>query len=130
MPTIQKLSDATFRISWEGIPNSSMKLNLSAVIEHFKLDGNFCLLHWQAKPIGLRQWGIYDHASGEYFSRAFDQVNFGLDLSIQTLQIDEIKFPNVRPTAVLYFPSAHVVTDAGIAKIVATQKMESRHADQ
>lgn len=122
-PTVQRLSDATFRINWEGVPNSSLKINFAALINHFGLEGNFVLLHWQAKPFGLRQWGLYEHQSDRYFSRAFDQVQFGANLSMQTLQIDEVKFAGIRPTAMLYFPDAYVDVDESevstIKRIVA-----------
>lgn len=96
---IEKLSDSTFRCSWN-MPDSTLKLNFDVLIQHFNLMGQFCLMHWQAKPKGLRRWGIYCSAEDSYFSTDWDRIVFDRDLQIETLQVDEQIIKTV-PTAVL-----------------------------
>lgn len=101
---IEKLAESTFRCSWNR-PDSTLKLNFDVLIRHFNLSGQFCLLHWQAKPHGLRRWGIYCSAEDSYFSTACDRLIFDQGLLIKPLQVDERIIKSV-PTAVLYFRDA------------------------
>ena len=103
---IEKLAESTFRCSWNA-PDSILKLNFDVLIEHFKLTGTFCLIHWQAKPKGLRRWGVYCSAQDSYFSTDYDLLIFDEGLKIEALQIDE-KIIKTVPTAVLCLRDAIV----------------------
>jgi hypothetical protein len=97
--TIEKLAESTFRCSWNA-PDSTLKLNFDVLIEHFGLTGQFCLIHWQAKPKGLRRWGVYCSAEDTYFSTDYDRLIFDKSLDVEALQVDEKVIKTV-PTAVL-----------------------------
>lgn len=99
---IERLANATFRSQWQNIPDSTLKLNFDVLIDHFGLTdvGSFCLVHWQAKPKGLRRWGVYCRSADMYY--AADEIVFDEGLTIQTLQMDERVVKTV-PTAVLFF---------------------------
>ncbi len=96
--TIEKLANGTFRSQWQGVTDSTLKLNFDVLIEHFGLTGEFCLVHWQAKPKGLRRWGVYCRAADMYY--AADEILFDEGLTVETLQMDE-RIVKTVPTAVL-----------------------------
>ncbi len=68
--SIIKLNKAKFNISWSNRPEDKDKIivDFNSIINHFQLSGKFQLLHWQAKPRGLRQWGLYDNQLDTYTS--------------------------------------------------------------
>ncbi len=104
MKTITKISQAKFKLRTENVPNSDIELDFAKIIDQFKLKGSFSLLHWQAKPKGYRQWGIYSSLSDSYISVEEIDVNFG---KIRTLQLDDKTVTTV-PSAVIYYPSGQV----------------------
>jgi hypothetical protein len=104
---ISKLSSAAFRCDWQNVENSQLKLNFDVIIREFNLTGNFCLIHWQAKPKFLRRWGCYSSSSDQYYSSDHDNLKFVDSFIINPLQLDESKFFTV-PTAVLYLPNSEV----------------------
>lgn len=119
--SIQKLSEATFRCEWEKVPDSRLKLNFDVIIQHFELKGDFCLLHWQAKPKGLRRWGVYDSIEDKYHSCDWDKIRFSMPMQFRTLQVDETKVSTV-PTAVIYVADSRVVvSDDGMVNIVGIE---------
>lgn len=97
-----KISKGQFRVFWDEkqYADQALRLDFNALIHHFKLTGNYCLLHWQARPKGLRRWGIYDAVSDQYFGLDYDAVQIK-SCSVKLLQMDETKlqFP---PSAVLW----------------------------
>lgn len=104
MKVITKISQAKFKLRTENVPNSEIELDFAAIIDHFKLKGSFSLLHWQAKPKGHRQWGIYSSLDDSYRSVADVDMNFG---KIKTLQLNDATVSTV-PSAVLYYPDGKV----------------------
>ena len=68
MKTVHKISRAKFKISTPNVRNSELLLDFNPVIDEFKLVGNFYLIHWQARPKGHREWGIYDSRHDTYTS--------------------------------------------------------------
>jgi hypothetical protein len=116
--TIERLAEGAFRCEWQDIPDSRLKLNFDVIIKHFDLSGQFCLMHWQAKPKYLRRWGIYDSVSDRYHSMDHDKIRFSSGLTMQTLQLDESLVSTV-PTAVIYYPGAKaILSDDGLINIV------------
>jgi len=103
--TIERLANGTFRSQWQNTPDSTLKLNFDVLIAHFGLTdmGSFCLVHWQAKPKGLRRWGVYCRSADMYY--AADEIVFDEGLTVRTLQMDERVIKTV-PTAVLFFDGA------------------------
>jgi hypothetical protein len=105
--TIEKLAHATFRCSWEKVKNSTLKLNFDVLIAHYGLTGSFCLLHWQARPKGLRQWGVYCSSTDSYYSVKYNRMAFEAGQQMEALQIDETVEHTV-PTAVLHLMNTYV----------------------
>ena len=100
---IEKISRGQFNITYEHLPEFKLVLNFNPIVEQFSLSGKFCLLHWQAKPFGLRRWGLYDGAKDSYVACEWNQIE--LLKNPRCLQIDEAIASTV-PTAVLHFEDA------------------------
>ncbi|MGL5874021.1 MAG: hypothetical protein ACRC2R_16905 [Xenococcaceae cyanobacterium] len=98
MQQIIKLSKARFYLCWDEKPQEQIIVNFNPTIEQFNLSGDFKLVHWQAKPKGLKQFGIYNNVTDTYTSTR-EQLIF-TDKNIQLLQLDENVFNHI-PTAVL-----------------------------
>jgi len=111
----------TFYIYWiddanKQILNSVISLDFNPLINHvlnsdFKAN-YYCLLHWQAKPKGLRQWGVFDSTtSGYYASR---EITFKTTTEPKTIQLDETKVKTL-PTSVMFLPYCKVINYSAIA---------------
>ena len=99
MKTITKIDTAKFKISTVGIENSELTLDFARIIDQFQLEGNYYLIHWQARPKGYREWGIYDSRTDTYTSTEEIQISYG---GWSTLQLDD-KTATTIPSAVIYF---------------------------
>lgn len=96
---IEALGNRKFKVWWSSHTEQTLFLDFEPIVRTYNLQGDFCLLHWQAKPKGLRQWGLYDNSSQYYYS--FKESQFiRQSLIVQPLQIDETEHKTV-PTAVL-----------------------------
>jgi len=97
---IEKIGQSLFTAKWTEKPDVLLKMDFKPLMQRMGLKGKFCLLHWQAKPFGLRRWGVYQSLDDLYYPVDADK------LCIKTIsfpiQIDEttVEFP---PTAVLWF---------------------------
>lgn len=98
MKNIQKLGVAKFKISTPGVNGSEIELDFNPLIQQFKLSGNYTLIHWQAKPKGYREWGIYSSKDDSYSSVAVLSQCVG---GFKTLQLND-STANSLPSAVLY----------------------------
>lgn len=101
MKTIQKTGKAKFRISTPNVPGSEIALDFTPIIEQFNLKGEYKLIHWQGRPKGERQWGIYDPQADSYRCGVFEntlQFYGGMRL----LMLDD-KTVTTLPSAVLHF---------------------------
>ena len=93
-----------FYLGWdEAKKEPPLILDFSPIIFTFDLKGKYLLLHWQARPKGLRKWGFYESITNSYHS-----PNFCHNLDLPTsnsrlLQLQENDYKTV-PTAVIYFP--------------------------
>ncbi|MDF0553868.1 hypothetical protein [Kamptonema sp. UHCC 0994] len=103
---IEKTAPRQFKLLYPHLPEFELNMNFAPLIERFNLRGKFCLLHWQAKPFGLRRWGIYDGEKDSYCSTAWQSLEIKAG-KIQCLQVDENIIKSV-PTAVLYFPGCEI----------------------
>lgn len=101
---IVKLAKAKFLVFWTQHEHSGLLLDFNPTIQAKNLQGNFCLKHWQAKPFLLRQWGVYDSSTDNYYS--CNNVIFHslptVTTRIESFQIDE-SINNCRPTAVVCY---------------------------
>lgn len=98
MKVIQKTGAAKFRVSTPGVSSSDLDLDFNPLIKEFNLVGSFTLIHWQAKPKGYREWGIYSSRDDSYQSVAELKVNVA---TCRSLQLDDLTATSI-PSAVLY----------------------------
>lgn len=111
-PEITITGKAKVRLAYPSLPNFELNMDFNPLIDKFKLAGNFCLMHWQAKPFGLRRWGIYDNEANTYLAAEWNQIQC---LSIpEFLQINEEIIKTV-PTATLLFRNSKVLLDEYIS---------------
>ena len=93
-------------LTYPAMPNFNLQMDFNPIIDWFRLRGQFCILHWQAKPFGERRWGVYDAEVDQYTSLKYCELEL---LAIpQLLQVDENLIKTV-PTAVLYFPRSKLI---------------------
>ncbi len=104
MKQITKIQKAKFKIATPGMTNSELELDFQPLIEEFKLEGDFILIHWQARPKGHRQWGIYSSKDDSYRSTSELAINWA---SVKSLQLDDATAKTI-PSAVLYCPDARI----------------------
>lgn len=106
---IEKIERGKFKIEWENIPDSLIMLDFNPLIKAYKLEHRLGVIeHWQAKPVNLRRWGLYDISSDNYYSVDAHKILFNQNLKIASLQIPEFDYPNIRPTAVKYYENARI----------------------
>jgi len=95
---IEKIAQGKFKVTTSGVTGSELQLDFNPIIEEFGLKGNFTLIHWQARPKGYRQWGIYTSQDDTYRTMAQLKINFA---TVQSLQLDDVTAKSI-PSAVLY----------------------------
>lgn len=98
MKVIQKLGKARFKVSTPGVVGQDLELDFNPIIEQFKLEGHFCLIHWQARPKGHREWGIYSSKDDSYISQLKLKLNVA---TAESLQLDDATAKTI-PSAVFY----------------------------
>jgi hypothetical protein len=100
MKLIERIARGVFTISTNGVSDSSLELNFNPIIEQFKLTGKFYLVHWQARPKGHREFGVYNSITDSYIStETLPKLAYG---GMQLLQLNDVT-ANVLPSAVIYF---------------------------
>lgn len=106
-------------LTYPTMPDFNLRMDFNSIIERFRLSGQFCLVHWQAKPFGERRWGVYDAGNDQYISFRYSEMEIKTIPIL--LQVDENIIKTV-PTAVLYFPQTILTKDNyySLIPIVAT----------
>ena len=104
------------KLTYPAISDFLLEMNFNPLIDQFRLHGNFCILHWQAKPKGERRWGVYDGGVDNYTSLKHDQLQ--LQVVPQLLQVDENIIKTV-PTAVLVFLNSKLVKNGYYSIVLA-----------
>lgn len=97
MKLIQKLGTARFKISTPGVAASELELNFNPIIEAKNLTGDYLIIHWQARPKGDREWGIYQSSDDSYRSTLGGKINMS---DAEMFQLDD-KTAKTIPSAVL-----------------------------
>ena len=106
---IRKTGFRTYQLFWEEKPDEILNLDFNPLVNQFRLNDDKCVLvHWQAKPKGLRRYGVYDVLKDQYYGVDYDKLSLAYTKCIP-IQIDETAFKTI-PTAVLLYKevSAHV----------------------
>ena len=105
--TIRKAAPGIILLFWvdnrgELLPDSSITLNFNPIIKAANLIKNFAICHYQARPKGLRKWGIF--YEGNYFS--VETVH--ADIPYETVLLDEsgLDFP---PNAVIVHRNCQLI---------------------
>ena len=112
-PRIIQLSKTRFQIDYPGTKHPALTIdfdrNLSEARKNFPDAIDFVLKHWQAKPIGLRRWGVFcfGESGSSYLSYWPEQMESfnGESLDIQVSEGD------FQPTAVVAYPRSVVVVE-------------------
>ena len=99
MKTITKIDKGLFKVIETEKPEAELMLDFAKVIDEFELNGDFYLIHWQARPKGFRQWGIYNSKTDTYTSTEVIPTCYG---SWSTLQLND-KTATTIPSAVILF---------------------------
>lgn len=100
MKQVNKLEVAKFEVLIPDIPDSTLILDFNPLISEFKLEGDFYLIHWQARPKGHREFGVYNSKTDSYTCIAkLPKFGYG---GINLLQLDDTQ-DNKLPSAVIYF---------------------------
>jgi hypothetical protein len=98
MKTIQRITKAKFKVNTPGIDQSELVLDFQPIIDKFQLTGDFKLIHWQARPKGYREFGIYKSVDDSY--KSIDNVSKAGYGSLQLLQLNDAE-DNALPSAVI-----------------------------
>lgn len=99
MKLITKLERAKFALATEFIANSELELDFNPIIKQFELKGDYYLIHWQARPKGYREWGVYRAVDDSYHSLPKIPIAYG---GWSSLQLDDA-ITNTLPSAVVLF---------------------------
>lgn len=93
---ITRTGKGRFRIITPDPRPFQLILNFNPLIERFKLKGTYQLIHWQARPKGTREWGIYNSLDDSYRSLE----NFQISGNFKSLQIPDSEANSI-PSAVI-----------------------------
>lgn len=94
---IKKIGKGAFNITVPNIKGGLLILDFNPLIKYFNLQGNFDLIHWQARPRYYREWGVYNSATDTYLSLP----NLEIEGKLISLQIPDNKAVTL-PSAVLW----------------------------
>lgn len=103
MKIIQKIAKGQFKVSTPGVGNSELELDFNPVIAKLSDRSRkhaFKLIHWQAKPKGEREWGIYDSKTDSYTCGVWEDLPTFYGAG-QLVMLDD-KTATTIPSAVIY----------------------------
>lgn len=69
MKSILKTGKRKFKVSTKNHPDGTIDLDFNPIISRFNLHkgrDDYKLIHWQGRPKGEREWGIYDPQADSY----------------------------------------------------------------
>lgn len=95
---ITRIDRAFFKVVTSSPKPFQLILDFNPLIKRFKLKGNYQLIHWQARPKGSREWGIYNSLDDSYRSLS----DFELQGKFKSLQIPDNEAHSI-PSAVLLY---------------------------
>lgn len=104
---IRKASQGIILLFWiddlgEMLPDSLITLDFNPIIKAANLVKNFAICHYQARPKGLRRWGIFYEE--DYFS--VEKVTSSIPYETIWLDESSLTFP---PNAVLIHQNCQLV---------------------
>jgi hypothetical protein len=101
----ERLPITPIKISTIGVPQGDIELDFNPIIQEFNLTGDYQLIHWQARPKGQREWGIYSSYEDSYRSVATGNFNY---CSGRLLMLDD-KTTNTLPSAVVCLETRRII---------------------
>lgn len=94
MKLITKLARAKFAIATEFVAESGIQLDFNPIINQFELTGDYYLIHWQARPKGYREWGVYRAVDDSYHSLPKIPTVYGAWSSLQLNDVTTVTLPS------------------------------------
>jgi hypothetical protein len=112
---IRKASSGIFLLFWidnsgEVFPDSLITLDFNPIIKAANLVKNFAICHYQARPKGLRRWGIF--YDDDYFS--VKKINSAIPYESILLDESDLVYP---PNAVLIHRNCQLVLNQSEATL-------------
>ena len=104
---IRKASEGIFILFWidnlgEVIPDSLITLDFNPIIKSANLIKDFAICHYQARPKGLRKWGIF--YADDYFS--VEKISSSVPYESTWLDETNLNFP---PNATLIHRNCQLI---------------------
>lgn len=106
---ITKIVPRQFQLVFSDEAKTTMVLNFQPLVEAINYQRAYTILHFQSRPKGLRQWGVYDVTNDSYTST--DDKHLVIKKVPKAHQIPDT--PKIMPTAVLYFVDTTVIVENG-----------------
>lgn len=110
IPKIINLGYGKFSISWNTQKESNLNLQLdfNPLIEKYNLKGrSHLLIHWQAKPKGIRRWGIFDILNNKYYAALGTDIILEIGIKCSFLEVSESLISS-SPSACLLFENCYI----------------------
>jgi hypothetical protein len=114
---VRKANANVFLLFWinqfgDMLPDSLITLDFNPIIKEGRLVKDFAICHYQARPRGLRQWGIF--YAGDYFSVKI----INAEIAYESILLPETATTHP-PNAVMVHRNCKVVITDEQAKILA-----------
>lgn len=113
---IIKKSFMQFQICWQHRLDAKIQLDFNPLNNKFeltKLYKHFLLVHFQAKPKDLRQWGIYQFPEDNYTSvNIIDVENNDHDYLMTKENLD------IQPNCTIFYPNAFSISTGNNSCII------------
>ena len=111
----RKASSGIFLLFWidnsgEILPDSLITLDFNPIIKAANLVKNFAICHYQARPKGLRRWGIF--YDDDYFS--VEKINSSIPYESILLNESNLVYP---PNAVLIHRNCQLILNQSEATL-------------
>lgn len=113
---IEKVGNGQFKIYWEEKPTEIIELDFNPLIDNFNLrNKEYLLLHWQAIPMNLRRFGVYDCFLDKYKGVDYDKISF-INTQCSLAQIPDSHYKK-RPTAVIVYKGRLTESQNGVLTV-------------
>lgn len=106
-------SSLIFQLQWEVNNGIVMTLNFVPLVTELKLKPPYVLSHFQAMPYAYRNFGWVDVVQGRARYTTIPYQHIDVKAVGLPFMLDESKYENLRPTAIMYYPSSTLSTSKG-----------------
>lgn len=99
--TITRTAPFKFTVENPGSPlTDTLRLDFGPLLDNALYQAPMVMIHFQARPKGLRRWGLYDSHSDTYHSFDSDSDVDTEAIDWNLLSIPDSEFPSTIPTCV------------------------------